>query len=209
MRTVEHRIPLIIHGQHHRSESCLACRDGASRQFGFVGFRSAEEAADALKYFNRTFIDTSRISVEVQQQQRAHGILLAAAAFTWCLNLARQSCLLPMLQVAEKFGSQQIARPWSRYSEGNAPADAAYNHSMLLFLVELAGQHAWSLILLVCMCVGSSAHKKLETKQNPVSQDSSKASKKSKKPVHEEEGESMTFCCIIDMVQWSWLAPRP
>lgn len=94
-------------------------KDGASRQFGFVGFRSAEEAADALKYFNRTFIDTSRISVEV----------------------------------AEKFGSQQIARPWSRYSEG------------------------------------SSAHKKLETKQNPVSQDSSKASKKSKKPVHEEEDD--------------------
>jgi len=32
-----------------------------------VGFRSAEEAAGALKYFNRTFIDTSRISVEVYQ----------------------------------------------------------------------------------------------------------------------------------------------
>ncbi len=69
---------------------------------------------------------------------------------------------------------------------------------MLLLLVELAGQHAWSLILLVRMCVGSSAHKKLETKQNPVSQDGSKASKKSKKPVHEEEGESMTLSCIID-----------
>lgn len=44
---------------------CLLRRDGASRQFGFIGFRSAEEAADALKYFNRTFIDTSRIVVEV------------------------------------------------------------------------------------------------------------------------------------------------
>lgn len=47
------------------------------------------------------------------------------------------------------------------------------------------------------MCVGSSAHKKLETKQNAVSQDGSKASKKLKKPVH-EEGESMTLSCIID-----------
>ena len=65
-------------------------------------------------------------------------------------------------------------------------------------MVELAGQHAWSSMLLVCMCVESSAHKKLDTKQNPVSQDSSKASKKSKKPVHEEEGESMTLSCIID-----------
>ena len=69
---------------------------------------------------------------------------------------------------------------------------------MLLLVVELAGQHAWSLRSLECMCVGSSAHKKLETKQNPVSQDKSKLSKKSKKPVREEEGESMTFSCTID-----------
>lgn len=69
---------------------------------------------------------------------------------------------------------------------------------MLLLLVELAGQHAWSLILLVCVCVGSSAHRKLETKPNPVSQDGSKLSKKSKKPVREEEGEIMSLSCIID-----------
>lgn len=45
-------------------DTSLLRRDGASRQFGFIGFRSAEEAADALKYFNRTFIDTCRIVVE-------------------------------------------------------------------------------------------------------------------------------------------------
>lgn len=108
--------------------------------------------------------------------------------------------MVPVLQVAEKFGSQQIARPWSRYSEGSAPVDAVsccfYSSSQHL-LLELAGQHTWSLML-VCMCVGSSAHKKLEAKQNPVIQDGSEASKKSKKPVHEEEGESMTLVCIID-----------
>lgn len=38
--------------------------DGTSRKFGFVGFRSEEEAQQALDYFNRTFIDTSRITVE-------------------------------------------------------------------------------------------------------------------------------------------------
>lgn len=56
----------MAHCHWHRAQlnSCLLCRDGASRQFGFIGFRSAEEAADALKYFNRTFIDTSRIVVE-------------------------------------------------------------------------------------------------------------------------------------------------
>ena len=40
-------------------------RDGRSRLFGFVGYRSASEAEGAVKYFNRTFLDTSRITVEV------------------------------------------------------------------------------------------------------------------------------------------------
>ncbi|KAJ1020037.1 hypothetical protein NDA16_004317 [Ustilago loliicola] len=38
--------------------------DGTSRKFGFVGYRSEEEAQQALDYFNRTFIDTARISIE-------------------------------------------------------------------------------------------------------------------------------------------------
>ncbi|CDS00031.1 probable RNA-binding protein [Sporisorium scitamineum] len=38
--------------------------DGTSRKFGFVGYRSDQEAQQALDYFNRTFIDTSRISIE-------------------------------------------------------------------------------------------------------------------------------------------------
>jgi multiple RNA-binding domain-containing protein 1 len=32
-----------------------------SRLFGFVGFKTEEEAAKAKKYFNNTFIDTSRV----------------------------------------------------------------------------------------------------------------------------------------------------
>lgn len=35
-----------------------------SRLFGFVGFRTEDEAAKARKYFNSTFIDTSKIVVE-------------------------------------------------------------------------------------------------------------------------------------------------
>nr|CDI56454.1 probable RNA-binding protein [Melanopsichium pennsylvanicum 4] len=38
--------------------------DGTSRKFGFVGYRSDEEAQKALDYFNRTFIDTARITIE-------------------------------------------------------------------------------------------------------------------------------------------------
>lgn len=42
-----------------------ACRDGKTRQFGFVGFRTEEEAQDAAKYFHRSFFDTSRLTCEV------------------------------------------------------------------------------------------------------------------------------------------------
>ncbi|KJA26549.1 hypothetical protein HYPSUDRAFT_198832 [Hypholoma sublateritium FD-334 SS-4] len=42
-------------------------RDGTSRRFGFVGFKSNEEATAAQKWFNRTFIDSTRIEVVVSE----------------------------------------------------------------------------------------------------------------------------------------------
>ncbi|KAI9335296.1 hypothetical protein BDR26DRAFT_912132 [Obelidium mucronatum] len=38
-------------------------KEGNSRRFGFIGFKNEKDARDALTYFNRTFIDTSRIEV--------------------------------------------------------------------------------------------------------------------------------------------------
>ncbi|XP_028913965.1 probable RNA-binding protein 19 [Ornithorhynchus anatinus] len=39
-------------------------KDGKFRKFGFIGFRSEEEARAALGHFNRSFVDTARITVE-------------------------------------------------------------------------------------------------------------------------------------------------
>ncbi|XP_026370729.2 probable RNA-binding protein 19 isoform X1 [Ursus arctos] len=39
-------------------------KDGKFRKFGFIGFKSEEEARTALNHFNKSFIDTSRITVE-------------------------------------------------------------------------------------------------------------------------------------------------
>ncbi|KAE8634175.1 hypothetical protein XENTR_v10002218 [Xenopus tropicalis] len=39
-------------------------KDGKFRKFGFIGFVSEEEAKAALGHFNKSFIDTSRVSVE-------------------------------------------------------------------------------------------------------------------------------------------------
>ncbi|CAK6440388.1 unnamed protein product [Pipistrellus nathusii] len=39
-------------------------KDGKFRKFGFIGFKSEEEAQKALNHFNKSFVDTSRITVE-------------------------------------------------------------------------------------------------------------------------------------------------
>ncbi|KAG8872203.1 Multiple RNA-binding domain-containing protein 1 [Tulasnella sp. 331] len=39
--------------------------DGTSRRFGFVGYKTQEEAWSAKEYFDRSFVDASRIQVEV------------------------------------------------------------------------------------------------------------------------------------------------
>nr|XP_040052103.1 probable RNA-binding protein 19 isoform X1 [Gasterosteus aculeatus aculeatus] len=40
-------------------------KDGKFRKFGFVGFKSEEDANRALKHFNKSYVDTSRVTVEM------------------------------------------------------------------------------------------------------------------------------------------------
>ena len=40
-------------------------RDGTSRRFGFVGYKTEQEANAAKEWFDRTFLDSSRISVTI------------------------------------------------------------------------------------------------------------------------------------------------
>ncbi|ORX45758.1 RNA-binding domain-containing protein [Piromyces finnis] len=40
-------------------------RDGVFRRFGFIGYKSEKEAKKAVKYFDNTYIDTSKIKVEI------------------------------------------------------------------------------------------------------------------------------------------------
>mmetsp|Transcript_8890 Transcript_8890/g.26983 ORF Transcript_8890/g.26983 Transcript_8890/m.26983 type:complete len:438 (-) Transcript_8890:12-1325(-) len=52
----------------------LRTRDGQSRQMAFIGFKSEADAKAALKYFNNTFIDTFRITVEFARKYGDQGI---------------------------------------------------------------------------------------------------------------------------------------
>jgi len=40
--------------------------DGKSRQFAFIGFRTEQEAREAIRYFNKSYLDTCRIVCEVR-----------------------------------------------------------------------------------------------------------------------------------------------
>ncbi|KAK1576364.1 hypothetical protein Q3G72_013264 [Acer saccharum] len=43
----------------------MRTKDGKSRQFAFVGFRTEQEAEEAINYFNRSFLDTCRLTCEI------------------------------------------------------------------------------------------------------------------------------------------------
>lgn len=48
--------------------------DGTSRRFGFVGFKSPDEALDVQGYFHKTFIDTARIDVSIAKAIEDDGL---------------------------------------------------------------------------------------------------------------------------------------
>ncbi|XP_062445939.1 probable RNA-binding protein 19 isoform X2 [Rhea pennata] len=48
------------------TDCCLKfTKDGKFRKFGFIGYKSEDEAKTAMNHFNRSFIDTSRVTVEL------------------------------------------------------------------------------------------------------------------------------------------------
>ncbi|RXW17359.1 hypothetical protein EST38_g8495 [Candolleomyces aberdarensis] len=65
--------------QHFQQKGSPACtltdakvslkRDGTSRRFGFVGFKTSQEAQKAREWFDKTFIDSTRISVGVVEEK--------------------------------------------------------------------------------------------------------------------------------------------
>lgn len=61
----EQRLRLHFSGQGGVVTDAKIMRKGnKSRLFAFVGFKSEEEAANAKKFFNNSFIDTSRVQVD-------------------------------------------------------------------------------------------------------------------------------------------------
>jgi len=75
--------PILSAKDLHEIELLLLGRDGKSRQFAFIGYRTNEEAEEALKYFNNTYIDTCKITCEVLSFLAVFNILLGPVVSVW------------------------------------------------------------------------------------------------------------------------------
>jgi hypothetical protein len=63
------------------TDACvIRTKDGKkSRRFGFVGFKTEQQAQHAMRFFDKTFFDTSRLAVRL-----AHMVSAAASIFSPC-----------------------------------------------------------------------------------------------------------------------------
>lgn len=89
-------------------------KDGKFRKFGFVGFKSEEDANTALKHFDKSFVDTSRVTVWLRD-----GVSVASAsnllifqvnnAFTF---ICRWKCV-SLLEI-----DPTKPKAWSKHTQG-------------------------------------------------------------------------------------------
>lgn len=70
-------------------------KDGKFRKFGFVGFKSEEDAEKALKHFNKSFVDTSRVTVSVRSHRNV--LFLRLIFFNSIFNWAALTTCYPQI----------------------------------------------------------------------------------------------------------------
>ncbi len=101
--------PYVSISKYHNTN--LFFRNGDSRRLGFIGFRDEKTAERAIQKLNNTFIGTCRISVAVAKPVR-----IIFLFFTLLLSDS-------FLQI----GSEELERPWSKYSKGSSAYDKKHN----------------------------------------------------------------------------------
>lgn len=47
------------------TDAKIMLKNNRSRLFGFVGFKNEQQAAAALKYFNNSYLHTSKLQVDI------------------------------------------------------------------------------------------------------------------------------------------------
>ncbi|PVV04503.1 hypothetical protein BB560_000995 [Smittium megazygosporum] len=84
---------------------------GTSRRFGFIGYKTEKEAKAAVRYFNGTFIDTSKIVVELAKPIGSYEISKSWSAYTKAKNAQEHHRMLVLRQLesqSNREGSTEI-----------------------------------------------------------------------------------------------------
>lgn len=90
-------------------------KDGKFRKFGFVGFKAEDDANRALKHFNKSFVDTSRVTVWLQSW------LHAGSLQGFCFHVWKHGCHLSQVEMCKAFGDPTKAKAWSKHTQSSGP----------------------------------------------------------------------------------------
>ena len=89
---------------------------GASRRFGFVGFRTVDEAVRACEYFDRSFMESSRISVGFAQRANSAGLPRPWSKFSEGSSRFKKLQLLQQQQAGAEEPGRKKARGQEKIS---------------------------------------------------------------------------------------------
>jgi multiple RNA-binding domain-containing protein 1 len=85
-------------------------KDGHFRNFGFIGFKTEQEAKNAIEYFNNTYVNATKICVSDETLSIACNMVCSMDLF--CVRSKVEEC--KSLKDASK------PRPWSKYAVGSS-----------------------------------------------------------------------------------------
>ncbi|KAJ2708145.1 Multiple RNA-binding domain-containing protein 1 [Coemansia spiralis] len=85
-------------------------KEGKFRRFGYIGYRTDEDAQAAQKYFNGTFIDTSRVEVEIAKPQGDASLPRAWSVYTEGTSLFNKTHEIKTAKTPARDGPQQQQR---------------------------------------------------------------------------------------------------
>ena len=161
------------HKHKHKHKQHKTNRDGRSRKFAFIGFRSMEMANEARQFFDRTFIDTSRISVELAMPVYCVLSCYCIVIVLYCIIFFEMS-VSREIQIDTNYfffnnnhnnkkqpGDDQLPRPWSKYSQGSSrfaeylkkKEEASKSQSNLAVPARFFLHSHFCLFVFVCVCL--------------------------------------------------------
>ena len=110
----------------------LPCRDGTSRQFGFIGFRTVQEAQAAMQYLNKTFMGAQRIYVEFAERYGGSRLPRAWSKYTQGTSRYNKLHAADEDTAEKKLGVRELKKLRRKEREGQHPEEGVTLTALIL-----------------------------------------------------------------------------